>query len=277
MKQHFLKRYPELPFVALAYLFIAVLVALLRNAAVPFEPLLIVGSWTPNIAAFIVLGLVLRERGGIRRLLGGWAKWRVGIRWYGAALSPLLIALLTAGVFRAMGRIPIEPMQPVGLQLLSSLLLSIVTGAMGEELGWRGFLLARLQQRFNALTSSLIVGLIWALWHLPLWSLPGLGWDAIPYWAFALIAVSSSVLFTFILNNAAGSLLLASITHLSINFGMGAVGILGWLPSPREGWVIAAAIYAVAAIVISMVFGPARLSRKDVSVVPVAATTAARP
>ena len=136
-----------------------------------------------------------------------------------------------------------------------------ITGATGEELGWRGFLLPRLQQRFNALISSLIVGVIWAIWHLPLWSLPGYGWDAIPYWAFALGAISTSVIFTWILNNTGGSLVMASIIHLMMNFGMSVVGILGLIPSPGDGWMIASILFAIYAVMVVMIAGPSRLSR----------------
>ena len=259
----FTRRYPEIPYILLACAPVVCLVVALRNAVVPFEPLLILGSWTPDIAAFIVLALVLRDKGGVRRLIAGWGKWRVGLRWYFAAMSPLLVPVLAAAAFIALGRSPAGPAQPVGLPLLSFFALSVVTGATGEELGWRGFLLPRLQRRFSALASSLIVGVVWALWHLPLWFVPGQGWEALPYWTFSLAAISSSVLFTFVLNNTGGSLLMASIIHFSMTFGMGAAGMLGLLPSPREAWVVVSLIYATAAVVIVVIAGPARLSRSQ--------------
>ena len=256
----FLKRYP-----IIAYIILVVILPLpilsLRYFDLPFEPILIYASWTPNIAAFLVLGVILREKGGIRNLVSGWGKWRVGMRWYLAALSPLFIALLAAGVFIVLGGSPIAPEQPIGSPLLMSLFVSLITGATGEELGWRGFLLPRLQQRFNALISSLIVGVIWAIWHLPLWFIPGYGWDVIPYWAFALGAISTSVIFTWVLNNTVGSLVMASIIHLMMNFGMSVVGILGLIPSPRDGWMIASILFAIYAVMIVMIAGPSRLSR----------------
>jgi membrane protease YdiL (CAAX protease family) len=242
--QSFLRRYPEVPFVVLAYI-LGVPILLLRFVDLPFEPVLVYASWTPNLAAFLVLGLLLREREGIRRLVMGWAKWRVGVRWYLVSFSPILVALLAGVVFIALGGTPTAPESPIGLPLLTFFVLSIVTGAAGEELGWRGFLLPRLQRRFNALVSSLIVGVVWAIWHLPLWFLPGCGWDATPYWAFALSAVSSSVLITFVFNNTGASLLMASIIHFSLNFGMGVVRMFGLLPSPREAWVIVSVLYTL--------------------------------
>lgn len=236
-------------------------VLLLRFFDLPFMPILTYASWTPNIAAFLVLGLILRERGGIRKLISGWGKWRVGALWYVAALSPLFVSFLAAGIFIVIGGTAKSPEQPVLSPLLMSFVISLITGAMGEELGWRGFLLPRLQQRFNSVISSVIVGVIWAIWHLPLWFLPGYGWDAIPYWAFALGAVSTSVLFTWVLNNTGGSMVMASIIHLMMNFGMGVVGILGLMPSPRDYWVIASILFAIYAVIIVLVTGPRNLSR----------------
>jgi membrane protease YdiL (CAAX protease family) len=149
----------------------------------------------------------------------------------------------------------------VVVQLASFLLLSAVTGATGEELGWRGFLLPRLQQRFNALISSLTVGVIWALWHAPLWLLPGYGWDAIPYWSFALAVISASVLFTWVLNHTGGSLVMASLMHLTFNYGLGAARILGLVPSPGDYWMVASMLYTLYAAVVVLVAGPGKLSR----------------
>jgi membrane protease YdiL (CAAX protease family) len=257
----FLKRYPVIPYIVLVYI-LPLPILSLRYFDLPFEPILIYASWTPNIAAFLVLGVILREKGGVRDLVSGWGKWRVGTRWYLAAISPLFIALLAAEVFIVLGGSTIVPEQPIGFPLLMSIFLSLITGAMGEELGWRGFLLPRLQQRYNALVSSLIVGVIWAIWHLPLWSLPGYGWDVIPYWTFALGAISTSVISTWVLNNTGGSLVMASIIHLMMNFGMSVVGILGLIPSPRDGWMIASILFAIYAVVVVVVAGPSRLSKR---------------
>jgi membrane protease YdiL (CAAX protease family) len=255
-----LKRYPIFPYLLLVYILPSPIL-LLRFFDLPFEPILIYASWTPNIAAFLVLGVLLRQRGGVKKLISGWGKWKVGIRWYVIAISPLFIAFLSSGMFITLGGSPVTPEKPVVFPLLMSFFLTLITGAMGEELGWRGFLLARLQLKLNALISSLIVGVIWALWHLPLWTLPGYGWDTIPYWAFALSAISSSVLFTWVLNNTGGSLVMATIIHLTMNFGMGAVGILGFLPSPGTGWIIASILFAIYAIIIVLITGPKNLSR----------------
>jgi membrane protease YdiL (CAAX protease family) len=259
--QGFLQRYPIIPFVILAYV-LPLPIMLLRFMDLPFEPLIIYASWTPNIAAFLVLRFILRERGGIKKLISGWGKWRVRFGWYVAALSPLFVSFLVAAIFLVHGSEPRFPEQSVALPLVISLVLSTITGAMGEELGWRGFLLPRLQQRLGALSSSLIVGVVWALWHLPLWFLPGYGWDEIPYLAFALVAISTSVLMTWVLNNTDGSLVMASIIHLMMNYGLSVVGILGLIPSPRDYWMVASVLFVAYAVLVVLLTGPRKLSRK---------------
>ena len=250
----FLQRNPIVPFIILVFL-LPTPILLLLFVNLPLEPILIYASWTPNIAAFLVLGLILREKGGIKQLISGWGKWRVGVKWYLISLSPLFIAFLTAGIYIMRGGKPSSPVQPLGFTLLVSFILSIITGAAGEELGWRGFLLPRLQEKFNALTSTLIVGLIWALWHLPLWTLKGQMWEQVPYWAFALGAISSSVIFTFVLNNTGGSLFMASLIHFALNYGLNIVGILGWIPKPDETWMIASLLFTCYAIILIVVSG----------------------
>jgi len=260
--ENFLKRYPVIPYIILVFV-LPTPILLLRVIPLPFEPVLIFASWTPNLAAFIVIGLILREKGGIRHLISGWSKWRVGLQWYFIALSPLFIAFLAAGIHRLLGGNTVEPTQPLGQTLLVSLVLSTITGAMGEELGWRGFLLPRLQAKYNALASSLIVGVIWALWHLPLWTIEGQVWEATPYWAFALGAISSSVFFTFVLNNTDGSLLMASLIHLAMNYGLNVVLILGWISTPAETMTLISILLTLLAIVVTAMFGPKRLSRSN--------------
>jgi membrane protease YdiL (CAAX protease family) len=252
--ESFLRRNPVVPFIFLAYI-LPLPMLLLRFVDLPFEPILIYASWTPNIAAFIVLGLILREKGGIRRLISGWGKWKVGIQWYLVAISPLFIAFLIAGVNMVLGGTTTGGTQPVVMSLLASLIIALVTGATGEELGWRGFLLPRLQERFTGLIASLVVGLIWALWHLPLWLLPGYGWDSVPYWAFALSTISSSVIYTLVVNKTGGSILMASIIHLMTNFGFNVLGILGLLPMPDATWIIASVLYTIYAIITVILAG----------------------
>lgn len=256
------KRYSIHLFVVLAFL-IAAPVLILRFVDLPSEPILIYASWTPNIAAILVLVLYERKKGSVRELLAGWGKWKVGGRWYLAAFSPLLVGLLASLIALLFGGETSDPVQPLWLATLITFLISTFTGALGEELGWRGFLLPRLQRRFGALASGLIVGVIWALWHAPLWLLPGQGWDTTPYGAFAVYIISASVLLTWINNNTGGSLVMASIFHFSINFALSMLTILGLMPNVDDYWKYTPYLYAAYALIVVLVAGSAKLSRKD--------------
>ncbi len=100
----------------------------------------------------------------------------------------------------------------------------LLFGPLPEELGWRGYGLDSLQTRWNALTSSLILGAMWALWHLPLFFMVGTfqhdeaGFGTPEFWSFCLGAIISSILFTWIYNNNRRSTLSAILFHFSINF-----------------------------------------------------------
>ena len=85
---------------------------------------------------------------------------------------------------------------------------------LGEEVGWRGFALPRLQVRFSPLVASLVIALLWFAWHLPLkWANP----DALPYLYYALSFIPSSILLTWLYNRTHGSILAVGIAHVMGN------------------------------------------------------------
>ena len=249
------RKYPVLIFLLLVYL-LAIPILFASRLDVPFELLVIYGSWTPNIAAFIVLGLVLREKGGIRRLTSGWKKWRVGGKWYLAALSPALISFLGFALYRMAGGAYSPPDMLADGLIFQIFVFSLITGALGEELGWRGFLLPRLQTRFGPFVATILVGIVWALWHLPLWFIPGSVWqESIPYWAFALVTISSSFLYTWVVNSTDGSMLMASLIHFTMNFAGNIIAASGLVPI-RELYILSAILYLIYAGVIVLVSRP---------------------
>ena len=97
--------------------------------------------------------------------------------------------------------------------------LIFVVMQFSEELGWRGYALDRLQKRWNAVFSSLLLGVIWAFWHLPMFFIIGFGQydNQIPYGHFFITIVLVSVLITWLQNNTKGSLVPAFILHAMIN------------------------------------------------------------
>lgn len=103
-------------------------------------------------------------------------------------------------------------------------MFTLLFGPLPEELGWRGYALDGLQKRWNALTSSLIIGVVWALWQLPLFFMTGtfqheqIGFATSVFWLFCLGAIFSSILFTWIYNNTNRSTLAVVLFHFMMNF-----------------------------------------------------------
>ena len=226
----------------------------LVDFAPPVEPFLILGSWVPNLAAFMVVAWVLKRKGGIRKLFLGWTQYRVAPQWYLVILSPVFIGILTILFFhRIYGYSPIAETLLDPASLVAILVFTTITGAMGEELGWRGFALPWLQTRFSALGASLVLGVLWSLWHLPLW-FAGLGFEVIPYWAYFLVGVSFTVLATWVCNNTRGSLLMASLFHLTLNVSVNMFD--------SRAFPLHAMLFILYAGIVTLVAGPRHLSRK---------------
>lgn len=181
----------------------------------------------PTLSAFIMTALT-QGKPGMRRLLRRYVLWRVGLRWYlFTLLAPpallLLGYLVMPGAIAAFHGIPV----PAFLQsyLLSFLVIFTVGGPLGEEPGWRGFALPRLQRGYGPLVGTLTLGVLWGLWHLPLFILipgydgAGTGFVGIlvPFLAFVVEATALAVIFTWVFNNVRGSLLLMMLLHGTLN------------------------------------------------------------
>ncbi|MDY6958566.1 MAG: CPBP family intramembrane glutamic endopeptidase [Halobacteriota archaeon] len=94
----------------------------------------------------------------------------------------------------------------------------LTQGPLQEEFGWRGYALDRLQARFNALKASVILGLMWGLWHFPYMFTQG---EEVVYqnlWGFLLSSILITILFTWLYNNTGGSILVALLFHTSFNY-----------------------------------------------------------
>jgi len=122
-----------------------------------------------------------------------------------------------------------------------------------EEIGWRGFALPHLQKRHNALLATLIVGMLWGLWHLPLVFMAG-SMSEYPFLWFISIAANAFI-YTCIYNSTKGSVVLVALFHGSLNiFGVFITGV-----SP----VAYALLNCVVAIILIAVFGKVNLSRRE--------------
>jgi len=260
---------PLVIFIILSLLF-ALLIALpailenygLIDVDIPLIPLLLVGSWTPNIAAFIVILYVLKRRGGVKKLFLRWTMWRESFWWYLVAVSPLVLCAIAVLLYRGLDAGATAGVEPPDIQyLLIFLVLALISGAMGEELGWRGFALPWLQTRFGALSASLVVGIVWGLWHLPLW-FAGMGWETMSFGVFTWNCIAMSVILTWICNNTRGNMVLVTLFHMFYNFGFGLMNDVMNVP-PEKGIIYLAGVLTVYVAVVLLIFGPGKLSGKD--------------
>jgi uncharacterized protein len=184
---------------------------------VPQAVLMLIGGFGPLLMA-ISLSAYAGGRAGVSELLGRLLRWRVPPIWYAIALLfPLLAVLITSGLVVLTGA-PRPPLPALGQWLalpLKFLFVILLGGGLWEEIGWRGYALPQLQSRYGALVGSLILGVIWAGWHIPQWFIPGEVSGSFP--AFVVGVVTLSVLLAWLYNNSGGSLLIVVLAHTANN------------------------------------------------------------
>jgi membrane protease YdiL (CAAX protease family) len=137
-----------------------------------FETLFPIALWAmlagPSVSSILLTGLI-HGRAGLRDFLSRLLKWRVGVRWYAAALltAPLLMAavLLTLSLLSPEFLPGIFTSNDKAAHVLFGIVVGLMAGFI-EELGWTGFATPELRRRYGVLTTGLIVGLLWAIWHL---------------------------------------------------------------------------------------------------------------
>lgn len=179
--------------------------------------------WSPGLAAILLTALTLRGP-GLGVLLGTLGRWRVGWYWYVVAIFFEPVRWwLALGIERVLGlSCELGPM-PVKVVLGSAPGFMIVVAvvftlpnAIGEEIGWRGFALPRLQAWRGAFVASLVLGVFWGLWHIPAWIGQGLSMGFGPMTVRVLSLVATAFVFTWIYNGTSGSLVPVVMYHASI-------------------------------------------------------------
>ncbi len=239
--KEFLKRHSAPIYFVLAYLlswlvWIPVAAAYLRRGGQLSGGYLVIaaiGLYGPAIAALIMTGII-EGKEGLRRLLSKCLHRRVGRTWFAIVLLgyPALYVGATALYIGLSGARP--SFHPETLfRIVPVFLMALPLGPLGEELGWRGFVLPRLQCRYGALYSSLILGVFWFLWRLPALMVPGmalpnvlLDWQVLLN--YALWIVGLSFLFTMVYNRTDGSVLIAILLHTSVSSAAAVINPLFW-------------------------------------------------
>lgn len=230
------------------------------NAPLPFALHYLI-PLGPVLAAIIVTR-VTEGSDGLRDLYGRMVRWQVGAGWIAfAVLAPLLVfagAAVVAPLFgaaaldvRDLGVVNFMPYLGAGAWLLW-----FVTFGIGEETGWRGFALLRLQANRSALAATLLLVVPWAIWHIPsllyLGNLKALG---IMLPGFFIGIMLGGIVYTWLFNSTGGSVLAVALLHASMNF----------VTASRAGQGAVAAIvsmsFVIWGILVIILFKPANLAR----------------
>jgi membrane protease YdiL (CAAX protease family) len=178
----------------------------------------------PTLSAFIMTATT-EGREGVRRLLGRLVLWRVGFRWYLFALLGVPLIMLV-GTMIYSGDLPNLGALGGPSYLLSYLgtyaLVVVLGGPLFEEIGWRGFALPRMERLHGPILASVILGVLWALWHLPeflvpTWAASSGGGGILGITLFIVTAVTFTIVITWVFNNTRASVLLAILVHTSID------------------------------------------------------------
>jgi len=243
--------------------------------------LVLLAAVSASLAGIIVTGIA-DGRAGLKLLFGRLLIWRVGIGYWLFAILYLPIAVLIGLLLNPLfggETADFSNIQPL-YTIIPMLILFVITAGLGEELGWTGFLTPRLQARYSALVSSIIRGVLWGFWHIPLFIFSGLdhpsladfpysGWVSqkgllVAMGAFILInQIPWSIFYTWIFNNTRGSLLLVVILHGSevwVAYWWLSTGVNS---SNFDNYWAYGVVMLLTAVVITLIFGTKNLSRRN--------------
>ena len=275
----FINKYPLVVFFLLVFGLtwpFMIVDALGSHGILPFRlpmPLMLLMGYMPTLAAVIVTGM-RKGREGIRALFGKLLIAKVGLGWYVFAIFGY--AVICAGAIGLANMLGISPVpllsesfpqfsSPVEMVISVVMMFIAISLVNGEELAWRGFALPRLQAKFNALTSSVILGVIWGAFHLPLFfTLTGSSQAGVSFLGFLLSTVSLTVIFTWMYNHTRGSVLLAYLLHGATNTWT-RIFPIDHNGSPLVGLAMGG-LTVLAAVIILLTMGAENLSRNGTRV-----------
>lgn len=219
-----------------------------------FQPLIILPALSPMLAAVVVTRAAYGKI-QVGELFKPLVQWRINLGWYlVAVLAPIVLLLSGQSLTKWLGFAAAQPaLQGEILPLaISAFVLSLFSNPW-EEVGWRGFALPHLQKRYTALAATLIVGVLWGLWHMPLFFWKGNPMAEYPFLPWYIGIVSSAFLYTWLYNSTQGSLLPVTLFHITLNtFGAVIQGV---------STIALAILYVLVAIVLVIAFGGNNLAR----------------
>jgi CAAX protease family protein len=168
----------------------------------------------PLIAALVLSGIV-EGWSGIRELLGRIVRVRFGLQWYAVIFGlPVVLCALALAIIAGLGHPVSLPAAAAWRELPDRFIFIFLFIGLGEEPGWRGFALARLQRKQTPFVASLILAPIWALWHLPLM---GNEFPAAVIPAFLISLLGGTLIQTWLFNRTRGSIFAQMLFHATVN------------------------------------------------------------
>ncbi len=186
----------------------------------------IAGLLGPSLSGFIMTGIT-EGKAGIRRLLRRIVLWRVGLLWYLFALIGIPVVMVLATIiFRPGALESFQTLAPLSVMpyLSAFVFMVLIGGPLFEEPGWSGFAQPRLQPLHGPLVGGLILGSLWALWHLPGFLIPSQDLTDIPprgtvldFVVFSLALIALRLVIMWVFNNTKGSVLMTVLAHASWN------------------------------------------------------------
>jgi membrane protease YdiL (CAAX protease family) len=213
-------------------------------------------SQTPGLIGPLVAALVMSAVVGggapVRDLLARMVRWRVSLRWYLVALSPLVLFAIAAGATAlTAGGWPdlAELGQFSGLPLVAVpvMWLLLIVAAFGEETGWRGYAVPEMLQKTGFLTTAIVIGCLWVLWHAPLVfvveSYRQMGVAIVPMLLFGL--VSGSIFLAWLYRASGASVLIVAIWHGTYNLVSGTAAAHGLVAAVVSTAVMVSAVLIV--------------------------------
>ncbi len=221
-----------------------------------FQILLILSAVGPALAAIVVTRVLYGSR-RVQELLKALVQWRVGLIWYVVAVAGPVAILIAGRIITQLAGLSatqIEPQADPLPSVIAAFVMSLFSNPW-EEVGWRGFALPHLQKRYNALLATLIVGIMWGLWHLPLFFWADNPMSGYPFLPWFIGTVAGAFVYTWLYNSTGGSILLVALFHVVLN----TAGVL----IPGVSVQALAILYCFVAIALAVMFGSANLSRQE--------------
>jgi hypothetical protein len=179
------------------------------------NPMFNLAVYAPTLASIVLTGL-FDGRAGLKALFARLNPARCHPGWYGVVIGGFLALPEATVLIHAQFGGPPPTWHWVGWSALATGLV-LVPGPIGEELGWRGFALPRMLRHWSPAVASLILGLIWALWHLPAFYVSSLTQSQLSLPIFFLMATSLSVIMCWLFLKSKGSVLIAVLAHFGAN------------------------------------------------------------